>query len=218
MAAHYLVPSIFLIGFRIPVGHTVCHKIADGIDRAPSSSTEPPDVRGKVTDHKLVLDFVDGSLFPLGGFVRNRKEFVQDFPDLIILNLQKIPEDWIVEGDVSDTMAAYISYPQDRSDHTFSVYVNRPGLSFGYFFRGGGSLSGVERGIAEFTADGYNERAFISMNQPKAARLEIDDGNTVQIIDLNSDQPFAIVLPANAGVIHFYDGNGNPVKYQKNPL
>ena len=79
-----------------------------------------------------------------------------------IRNLQKIPEDWIVEGDVSDTMAAYISYPQDRSDHTFSVYVNRPGLSFGYFFRGGGSLSGVERGIAEFTADGYNERAFIN--------------------------------------------------------
>ena len=112
-----------------------------------------------------------------------------------IRNLQKIPEDWIVEGDVSDTMAAYISYPQDRSDHTFSVYVNRPGLSFGYFFRGGGSLSGVERGIAEF-----------------------DDGNTVQIIDLNNDQPFAIVLPANAGVIHFYDGNGNPVNYQKNPL
>ena len=135
-----------------------------------------------------------------------------------IRNLQKIPEDWIVEGDVSDTMAAYISYPQDRSDHTFSVYVNRPGLSFGYFFRGGGSLSGVERGIAEFTVDGYNERAFISMKQPKAARLEIDDGNTVQIIDLNSDQPFAIVLPANTGVIHFYDGDGNPVKYQKNPL
>ena len=135
-----------------------------------------------------------------------------------IRNLQKIPEDWIVEGDVSDTMAAYISYPQDRSDHTFSVYVNRPGLSFGYFFRGGGSLSGVERGIAEFTVDGYNERAFSSMNQPKAARFEIDDGNTVQVIDLNSDQPFAIVLPANAGVIHFYDGNGNPVNYQKNPL
>ena len=135
-----------------------------------------------------------------------------------IRNLQKIPENWIVEGDVSDTMAAYISYPQDRSDHTFSVYVNRPGLSFGYFFRGGGSLSGVERGIAEFTVDGYNERAFISMNQLKAARLEIDDGNTVQIIDLNSDQPFAIVLPANAGVIHFYDGDENPVKYQKNPL
>ena len=135
-----------------------------------------------------------------------------------IRSSQKIKEDWAVDGSVSDTMAAYISYPQDMSDHTFSVYVNRPGLSFGYFFRGGGSLSGVERGIVEFTVDGYNERAFISMNQPKAARLEIDDGNTVQIIDLNSDQPFAIVLPANTGVIHFYDGNGNPVNYQNNPL
>jgi len=56
------------------------------------------------------------------------------------------------------------------------------------------------------------------MNQPKAARLEIDDGNTVQVIDLNSDQPFAIVLPANANSVHFYDGGGNPVNYQKNPL
>ena len=59
----------------------------------------------------------------------------------------------------------HISYPQDLSDHSFSVYVNRPGLSFGYFFRGGGNLSGGQRGIAEYTVEGYNERAFISMNQ-----------------------------------------------------
>ena len=57
-----------------------------------------------------------------------------------IRSSQKIKDDWTVEGSVSDTMAAYISYPQDMSDHTFSVYVNRPGFSFGYFFRGGGSL------------------------------------------------------------------------------
>ena len=102
-----------------------------------------------------------------------------------------------------------ISYPQDRSDHTFSVYVNRPGLSFGYFFRGGGSLSGVERGIAEFTVDGYNERAFISMNQPKAARLEIDDAIRFKssiltaISRLRSSYPQCWRYP-------FYDGNGNP--------
>ena len=40
-----------------------------------------------------------------------------------------------VDGSISDTMAAFISYPQDKTDHTFSVYVNRPGLSFGYFFQ-----------------------------------------------------------------------------------
>ena len=53
---------------------------------------------------------------------------------------QKILDDWIVDGSISDTMAAFISYPQDKTDHTFSVYVNRPGLSFGYFFRGGGDI------------------------------------------------------------------------------
>ena len=61
-----------------------------------------------------------------------------------IRSSQKIKDDWTLDGSVSNTMAAYISYSQDMSDHTFSVYVNRPGLSFGYFFRGGGTLSGFK--------------------------------------------------------------------------
>ena len=61
---------------------------------------------------------------------------------------QKILDDWIVDGSISDTMAAFISYPQDKTDHTFSVYVNRPGLSFGYFFRGGGDIVEVDDYIA----------------------------------------------------------------------
>ena len=71
-----------------------------------------------------------------------------------IRSSQKIKDDWTLDGSVSNTMAAYISYSQDMSDHTFSVYVNRPGLSFGYFFRGGGTLSGIQRGIVEFTVSG----------------------------------------------------------------
>ena len=110
----------------------------------------------------------------------------------------------------------YLLSPRSERSY-FSVYVNRPDFPSDISFAAAEVFPGVERGIAEFTVDGHNERAFISMNQPKAARLEIDDGNTVQIIDLNSDQPFAIVLPANVGVIHFYDGNGNPVNYQKEP-
>ena len=122
-----------------------------------------------------------------------------------IRSSQKIKDDWTLEGSVSNTMAAYISYPQDMSDHTFSVYVNRPGLSFGYFFRGGGTLSGIQRGIVEFTVEGYNERAFISMNQQQVQQLEIDDGNTIQVVDIDRNKPFAIVLPINAGNITFYD-------------
>ena len=135
-----------------------------------------------------------------------------------IRSSQMIQDDWTVDGSVSDTMAAYISYPQDMSDHTFSVYVNRPGLSFGYFFRGGGSLSGVERGIAKYTVEGYKEQAFISMNQQQVTRLEIDDGNAIQVTDIDSNKPFAIVLPTNAGIITFYDVNGATVEYWNNPL
>ena len=135
-----------------------------------------------------------------------------------IRSSQKIKDDWTLDGSVSNTMAAYISYPQDMSDHTFSVYVKHPGLSFGYFFRGGGNLSEVQRGIVEFTVEGYNERAFISMNQQQVQQLEIDDGNAIQVIDIDSNKPFAIVLPINAGKITFYDVNRNTVEYWNNPL
>ena len=74
---------------------------------------------------------------------------------------QKILDDWIVDGSISDTMAAFISYPQDKTDHTFSVYVNRPGLSFGYFFRGGGDIVEVDDYIAEFVVEGNNELVFL---------------------------------------------------------
>lgn len=36
-----------------------------------------------------------------------------------IRSSQKIKDDWTVDGSVSSTMAAYISYPQDLSDHSF---------------------------------------------------------------------------------------------------
>ena len=172
---------------------------------------------------KIVLKTVIGILFACSLFVG----FLYVSSDIGIAsgNLetdirssQKIKEDWAIDGSVSDTMAAYISYPLDMSDHTFSVYVNRPGLSFGYFFRGGGTLSGIQRGIVEFTVEGYNERAFISMNQQQVQQLEIDDGNTIQVVDIDRNKPFAIVLPINAGNITFYDVNRNTVEYWNNPL
>lgn len=135
-----------------------------------------------------------------------------------IRSSQKVNDDWIVEGDVSETMAAYISYPEDQSDHTFSVYVNRPGVSFGYFFRGGGSLNSIATYIGEYTVEGYNERAFISMNTMKVDKLTIDDGKTVEEIDIDCNNPFAIVLPINTGTIIFYDVNGNQVDSYENVL
>ena len=135
-----------------------------------------------------------------------------------IRSSQKIMDNWIVDGSVSDTMAVFISYPQDKSDHTFSIYVNRSGLSFGYFFRSGGDIVEVEKSIAEYTMEGYDERAFISMNEQKVVRLEIDDGNVIEEIEFDSNKPFAIVLPVDAGSITFFDENGQIVDYYSQML
>lgn len=131
---------------------------------------------------------------------------------------QKISDDWIVDGNISDTMAAFISYPQGKTEHSFSVYANRPGVSFGYFFRGGGDVIEVKDHIAEFVVEGYNERTFISMNTQNVIRVEIDDGNEVRVIDIDGGKPFAIVLSLNAGNIYFYDTNGNVVEYLRQLL
>ena len=135
-----------------------------------------------------------------------------------IRSSQKISDDWITDGTVSDTLATYISYPQDKSEHTFSVYINRPGFSFGYFFRAGGGLGLIEDYIAEFTSDGVDERAFISMNKQKVCCIEIDDGINVQKIETDSNKPFAVIFPMNAGTVTFYDINGNIVEYFKQSI
>lgn len=125
---------------------------------------------------------------------------------------QKIEDNWTVEGNVGDSMAAFVSYPQDKSDHTFSFYVKHHGLSFGYFFRAGGNIGEVEDGIMEITAADSGERAFISMNKQKAVKAEIygDDEKTVEI---DGEKPFALVVPAGTGSVTFYDTDGNVVGY-----
>ena len=44
------------------------------------------------------------------------------------------------------------------------------------------------------------------------SKVEIDDGNEVQTIEIDSEKPFAFILPANAGNVTIYDINGNIVE------
>lgn len=135
-----------------------------------------------------------------------------------IRSSQHIDNTWTVTGEASEEIAAYVSYPEDRSDHTFSIYVNYPGLSFGYFFRAGGSFSGLHTSIVSYTVSGTNQRAFISMNEQHAARLKINGGNVEQVIELDSNKPFALVLPQNMDVVAFYDTEGNVVEFYEQKI
>lgn len=125
---------------------------------------------------------------------------------------QAIVGDWQAAKETTQTMSAMIFYSDDLNEHTYSIYVNRPGLSFGYFFRAGGSVSETEQGVAEFHMEGYNERAFISMNKQQINKVEIDDGSSVKTIEIDSEKPFAFILPVNAGNITIYDRYGNVIE------
>ncbi len=127
---------------------------------------------------------------------------------------QKIPEGYLSVGDVSDNIGAYIFYPEDRTGHTFSIYLNRPGFSFGYFFRLGGSTPLESDYIAHFSCLKYpeiNEEIYLSLNKTGAVRMEVDDGNSVKTTEINGE-PFVFILPANAGSVRFYDADGNIIE------
>ena len=47
---------------------------------------------------------------------------------------QKIQEDWLTAKYINDDFGAFLFYSKDLSEYTFSIYQNRSGFSFGYFF------------------------------------------------------------------------------------
>lgn len=124
-----------------------------------------------------------------------------------------VPDDWTVTGQVSDTVAAFISYPDDLSDYTCDLYVTREGFFFGYFFRGGGGLCRFEEPVSAYVVEGYQECAYFSKNEHDIVKATVYDGKSTRVIELDKDRPFAIVLPTNEGIVTFYDVQGNEVDH-----
>ena len=87
-------------------------------------------------------------------------------------------------------------------------------MSFGYFFRAGGSDSQIANGIREFsfpTPYDINGSALVSMNMNNVARIEIDNDIEIKVIDVDPNKPFAVVIPINPGSVILYDVNDNVV-------
>lgn len=123
---------------------------------------------------------------------------------------QKIDDNWQVSKFISYSIGALLFYNTESDDLTYSIYLNRKGFSFGYFFRNGGSRSDIKEGICEFSYCGYG-RALLSMNKAKVKRIEIDNGQEIKTIDIDSEKPFTLVLPENCGSVKIYDKNNNTI-------
>ena len=163
----------------------------------------------------IALFFVVGWLFLLAGRVGVPRSRLEE--DL--RTSQNIPADWTVTSSVSDSAAVFLYYPPAQNRYGWSIYVNHPGLSFGYFFRGSLVAAGIHDNKEELPAaveqipiGDSGEIAYVSLNLTGVVRAEIDNGTDTQTITLDESKPFAILVPPDAGFVTFYDKEGNPAE------
>jgi hypothetical protein len=127
---------------------------------------------------------------------------------------QKIDDSWQVSKSVTDILGALLCYAEHLNDFTYSIYVNREGLSFGYFFCSGGSTIDIFEGIRAFNYG--NSMALISINKVNVARIECVSENSQKqgaVYTVEPGKPFAIAIPiTNSNMtIKIYDQDGNEI-------
>lgn len=165
----------------------------------------------------LVLLFSVGVFFLAGGEIGLPKTRLEK--DLLAGS--HIPDDWTIQQISSERTTVFLYYPPEKDSYGFSVYVNRPGLSFGYFFAGShmaasvsGSAGDLSAEIREYPVLHTGDRIFLSMNQSKIASVLVDNGVSPQKIPLDPGQPFVLLFSQGSGDITFWDQDGASVGYR----
>ena len=123
---------------------------------------------------------------------------------------QKIDDNWDVSKSTTKHIGAMLFYNNTHDEFIFSIYLNRPDFSFGYFFATGVVSGGIDDSIRELTY-GSNGSVLISMNTKKVAKIELNNDSDVTTINIDSTKPFVVVLPCNYGEMTLFDLNGNVV-------
>lgn len=124
---------------------------------------------------------------------------------------QRIDSDWEMAQGVNEELCAMLFYDDDKDEYTYSVYLTGDGISYGYFFREGGSgYSYIEEGVQGII---YEDKgiALMSLNEARVSKIVVDNNVTEETIEVDPSEPFAVVLPLNCGEITMYDSLGNIV-------
>lgn len=126
---------------------------------------------------------------------------------------QRIPDSWEVVQSYNDELYALLFYnPYDKSEYTYSLYVNKKGLSFGYIFHGGGGLRGISNPVIKYI---YENKGcvLVSLNEQRIQKIERDNGER-DLMEIDADKPIVAVFPLNSGIIKLYDARGKEILYE----
>ena len=126
---------------------------------------------------------------------------------------QRIPDSWEVVQSYNDELYALLFYnPYNKSEYTYSLYVNKKGLSFGYIFHGGGGLRGISNPVIKYI---YENKGcvLVSLNEKRIQKIERDNGER-DLMEIDVDKPIVAVFPLNSGIIKLYDARGKEILYE----
>ena len=123
---------------------------------------------------------------------------------------QGVGKSWEMAQAVNEDMCAMLFYDEEKENYAYSIYLTREGLSYGYFYRQGGTDAYMEEGVKGVVFEDKGI-ALLSLNEDKVCKIVVDDSVKQETIQVDSEEPFAIVLPIECGAITMYDAQENVV-------
>ena len=123
---------------------------------------------------------------------------------------QHVANSWEMAQAVDDNICAMLFYDEDKGEYAYSIYLTRDGLSYGYFYRQGGTDAYMEEGVKGLVFENKGI-ALLSLNEDKVCKIVVDNSVEKKTIQVDSNEPFAIVLPIDCSAITMYDAQENVV-------
>lgn len=130
-------------------------------------------------------------------------------------SIQQVDSSWNSVKSEAEDLVVFLFYNEDRSDYTYAICNNNPGLSFGYFFALGGTSPAIGEGtLAVSLPSGDQENvALFSTNTSGAALIKAENNGEVTELVVDPQLPFAVVLPfaSDLSNVTLYDAAGQPL-------
>lgn len=134
--------------------------------------------------------------------------------DRVTADAQKsmeIARSWsaVEDGNAKQVTGIFYDYDQAPLKGICYCYVNRPGVSCGFFFRQSCKLD-RDMGIRKLDLGQYGA-AYVSLNSQQVAKAIRDDGTKPVTKSVSPYSPFVIVSEKRDCAFHFYDEGGREV-------
>ncbi len=123
---------------------------------------------------------------------------------------QHIASNWEMTQAVDDDICAMLFYDENKDNYAYSIYLTRGGISWGYFYRQGGTDAYMEEGVKGVVFEDKGI-ALLSLNEDKVCKIVVSNNVEERTIQLDDEEPFAIVLPVDCSSIIMYDAQENVV-------